>query len=443
MKYSTIFALASALAGYASASDCDYIDGNYYCNEVTKWQYTNVGFSGSYDDITSWDEDTGDTTSVTKSFSGSMAPFDEDLSVHFRGPMHLAEFAVYYPASSSSKKKREVKREDTADCATTQHVHHKHVKRATAVVTRTVYMDANGNTVTTLATEIVDAPGGAGSATTNTAQTTTASTASTATASTVDTDSDTTAASVESSTSSASAGDWSRSSYYKAGDSSDNLVFLNNYGGSGSGVWSSVFGNSLSYANSDNSGAASEATVLDDTTIESNSEFAIFSGTECDSSSSSGNCDYYRDGTVAYEGFSGAEKIFLIRFKMPSDSSSTLYNADMPAIWFLNAKIPRGVQYGASDASCWISGCGELDVFEILSAGSNYLTTCMHDGQGQGSSDYIARPTDDYVTGVVIFYDSQIHVMVVDDYSDFDSVLSSSQVQDWIDVSGTTISLSS
>jgi hypothetical protein len=33
--------------------------------------------------------------------------------------------------------------------------------------------------------------------------------------------------------------------------------------------------------------------------------------------------------------------------------------ADEPAIWMLNAQIPRTTQYGPSDCSCWESGCGE------------------------------------------------------------------------------------
>ena len=51
-------------------------------------------------------------------------------------------------------------------------------------------------------------------------------------------------------------GAWTRDSYYTPG-STDNCVFLNYHGGSGSGVWSAKFGNSLSYANADNSGGSS------------------------------------------------------------------------------------------------------------------------------------------------------------------------------------------
>lgn len=58
------------------------------------------------------------------------------------------------------------------------------------------------------------------------------------------------------------------------------------------------------------------------------------------------------------DGFGGADKIFLMEFTMPMDGK-TGFNGDMPAIWMLNAKIPRTIQYGKAECSCWSSGCGE------------------------------------------------------------------------------------
>ena len=59
----------------------------------------------------------------------------------------MLEFGVYYP-SSSGNSKRQI---DDQDC-NVKHVHHKH-KRATEVVqvTQTVFVDGNGNTVTSQA----------------------------------------------------------------------------------------------------------------------------------------------------------------------------------------------------------------------------------------------------------------------------------------------------
>lgn len=43
---------------------------------------------------------------------------------------------------------------------------------------------------------------------------------------------------------------------------------------------------------------------------------------------------------------------------MPMDGK-TGFNGDMPAVWMLNANIPRTAQYGPKGCSCWESGCGE------------------------------------------------------------------------------------
>mmetsp|Transcript_1812 Transcript_1812/g.1967 ORF Transcript_1812/g.1967 Transcript_1812/m.1967 type:complete len:220 (-) Transcript_1812:310-969(-) len=121
-----------------------------------KVSYEGVGYSGSYKDVTAMDEDSGSCSQESKSFSGNLAPLDEELSAHFRGPLKLLQFGVYYPSSGSSNKKRE----DEEEC-TTKHVHHKH-KRATEIVevTQTVIVDGNGNTQTSLATTTATAGSG-------------------------------------------------------------------------------------------------------------------------------------------------------------------------------------------------------------------------------------------------------------------------------------------
>ena len=45
------------------------------------------------------------------------------------------------------------------------------------------------------------------------------------------------------------------------------------------------------------------------------------------------------------DGWEGDEKAFFFEFSMPSDGT-TGFNADMPALWMLNAEIPRTLQYG-------------------------------------------------------------------------------------------------
>ncbi len=89
------------------------------------------------------------------------------------------------------------------------------------------------------------------------------------------------------------------------------------------------------------------------------------------------DCGYVQPSSVAYrecsevtdrharelneftDGIAGADKVFLFEFSMPTDSGASGNLADMPAIWMLNAQIPRTTQYGPADCNCWESGCGE------------------------------------------------------------------------------------
>lgn len=456
LSSSILYSLATILSANYVQAACDYIDGNYYCASVNAVQYTNIGFSGSYENVISMDESTCQCEQESYSFSGTLSPLDEELSVHFRGPLNLKQFGVYYPNSSSSKKKRD----ESGDCTTTRHVHHQH-KRAPAIkyveVTETVYKDANGNIITYVPSDQVIASDASEVLSTLKTSITTSSTEAATTAFTeTSSSSSSTASSSSSSSSSASSddeddtatGSWLRSSYYTPG-SADNVVFMNSKGGTaGSGVWSSCFGNSISYAASNGVDGASSSQVLNDVTIASDVEYMIFSGSSC--SDSSGDCGYYRGDIPAYHGFSGKNKIFVFEFQMPQASDSASTNYDMPAIWLLNAKIPRTLQYGNSECSCWSTGCGELDLFEILSSGSDKLITHIHDGQGAssstvygggGSSDYIARPYDSTMKAAAVFKDGAITIAVLDDSTDFSSSLTSDVVDSWFNTQGTVVSL--
>lgn len=436
MQFTNIV-LVSILSCLASVQAlCDYTGGNYYCSKTSKIVYSGIGYSGTYQDVTNMDDSSGTCSQSSKSFSGNLSPLDEELSVHFRGPIKLLQFGVY---QQSSNKKREEE-----DCATTlAHLHHRH-KRATEIVqvTQTVLVDGDGNTITSSSTTTSTAQNEAAvnnaavdttstiSTGTNVLDTTTSS--SRATVSTSSTSS--TSSSQTSSSASGSTGDWTRVSYYTPG-SADNCVFMNYYGGSGSGVWSSNFGNSLSYANSDASGGSSSAVALEEVTTKSDVEYIIFSGDKCGDDD---GCGYYRDGIPAYHGFGGSKKIFVFEFEMPTATDSASNNHDMPAVWLLNAKIPRTLQYGKATCSCWKTGCGELDLFEILSSGSDKLISHLHDGQGDdgtstgggGTQDYFERPTSGSLKAAVIFDGSDVTIVEVDD--DFASSLSSSTVNGWI-----------
>ena len=104
---------------------------------------------------------------------------------------------------------------------------------------------------------------------------------------------------------------------------------------------------------------------------------------------------------------------------------------DMPAIWALNAQIPRTVQYGA--CSCWASGCGELDVFEVLDSGNPRAKSTYHGNPSGGDSNYFNRPSNE-TTKLAVLFDgsaSSTHIFILPDNSTFDSIVSNSTVASW------------
>ncbi|KAK9243671.1 putative TOS1-like glycosyl hydrolase-domain-containing protein [Lipomyces tetrasporus] len=531
-------------ASLAAASSCTEINGNYYCNSVKAVAYENIGFSGSYEDVTSMDDCSCSTSST--SFSGSLAPMNEDISLHFRGPMRIKQVAVYSADSSAAKgkikkrdghhvheKRHEREKRDEHLHARQHAVHHE--KRALVLVTEIVtiyetvyynpeddvtsvaepspttiqtknivYTPASGTQAETTSIAVVEEPvevtelaqltetsvsqestevyasadPATTSATSTTAEvytsadpattfvvstttsssseesTTTLSSASeewtpSSSSSSDESSSSSTSSSATSTSTTISTSSWSRFAYYNSEQGvSNGLTFLNNLGGTnGSGTWSSCWGSSLSYCNTDGVTAASEAQVLGDVLLPSNAEVVMFTDTECGDS----NCGYYRDGIPAYVGFNGDTKLFLLEFSMPTDTSSgASYNVDMPAIWFLNGKIPRTQQYGS--CSCWSSGCGEFDAFEVLSTGSQYLTSHLHTWQGTdnnygggGTSDYFSRPTDSTMKAAILFDGNSKSVNLVELHpsTDFGDSITAESIAQWISSSATVVSIAS
>jgi hypothetical protein len=56
------------------------VAGNWFCQPVQAIQYSNVGSSGSYKQITDMDLKTGSCQSQMKPYSGPLAPLDEEVS---------------------------------------------------------------------------------------------------------------------------------------------------------------------------------------------------------------------------------------------------------------------------------------------------------------------------------------------------------------------------
>ncbi|PWI73353.1 hypothetical protein PCL_10368 [Purpureocillium lilacinum] len=289
--------------------------GNSFCREVEQITYTGLAHKGSYQAVTSMGPSADQCGRQSKEYNSSLGVFEEELSIHIRGPFKLNQMAVY-----------------NFGC-----------------VNET----------------------------------------------------------------------WHRVSYYNAStQEADNLVFLGNYGGQGSGEFDfppmiyeymqvvgladrtivfdahSVWGNSLSYINADATAGSETPEILADVEIPSNKEFAVFSGQKCN-----GACGFSRVEDVAYHGFGGGNKAFLFDFQMPLDNT-TGFNADMPALWALNANIPRTAQY--NKCSCWPT-CGEFDIYEVLASGDSRCKSTFHAARRGGTSDYFARPSGHAIKIAVVF----------------------------------------
>lgn len=98
--------LGSAALARADCAAATFNEGgNFFCQAVSRIQYTKVGRSASYDAVTLMDQASGACQKAPHSYGGAMAPFDEEMSIHLRGPIHLKQFAAY--TLGGAKKKRD------------------------------------------------------------------------------------------------------------------------------------------------------------------------------------------------------------------------------------------------------------------------------------------------------------------------------------------------
>ncbi|RMJ17108.1 hypothetical protein CDV36_003190 [Fusarium kuroshium] len=443
MKFTTPVLLASAGVASALTQQCTgnalNEGGNYFCGAVKQILYEGFAGSGSYKAVTNMGNNKQcDTEDVP--YSGPLAPLDEGLSVHVRGPFNLKEFAVYHLGSDNKKRDIAPSPHVHARRHGHQHFHEQRKKKRAEWITATIdgQVVSWENNYFGPATQAAPAP--AAAAPTQVAQEpaapkaeaeeevapakTSAKTSIKAPA----TSGGSQSKPKKTKTTAATGGAWARTSYYNAEQqAADNIVFLGNYGGDGSGVFDEVWGNSLSYLNADGSGGSSSPKVLKDVYIPSNKEFSIWTAEKCDES-----CGYSRAQDVAYKGFSGGSKIFLFNFNMPMDGDRG-FNGDMPALWALNGRIPRTGQY--SSCSCWTTGCGEADIYEVLASGDTKCKSTFHLAKGAGSSDYFDRPVDSFIRVATIFDErsSSVAIKRVPDDFDFSESLSEDVVAGWLD----------
>ncbi|KAL9532278.1 putative circularly permuted 1,3-beta-glucanase [Sphaerulina musiva] len=439
MRYS--FSAAALFAATVSADLCSYgstdDNGNWYCKQVNAITYTGVGGSASYNKVTAMDSKSGSCSSSPYGYSGSMSPLDEEVSLHFRGPLQLKQLAVYTPGSSGSshKAKRSAHRRRHAGGA---HGHgHVHEEKREAGLGDMVNAIIDGKSVSWANTYDGTAssnspPAAAAYAPPSSSPPKAASYGQSSSSSSSSSGAAANTKPSSSSGGSSSGSGWNRVGYYNSqAKTSDGLVFLNHEGGSGSGVFDYTFGNSLSYASADGCSGASAPQVLADTTIPSNNEVVVMTDNKCTDSS----CGYVRDGTVAYHGWDGPSKAFFFEFSMPDDGKTgqSIYDpVNMPAIWMLNAQIPRTLQYGNADCSCWKSGCGEFDIFEVLAAGDTRCKSTLHGNIAGGNSDYFARPTNGTIKAALLLYSDNIHIKILDNSVTFGTTMDNTFVKEII-----------
>ncbi|EPS40948.1 hypothetical protein H072_5128 [Dactylellina haptotyla CBS 200.50] len=421
-------ALMGAVLALGQFSNAKQVINNvWYCDEVTKMQYQNVGCSGTYKTPSVMTDNSGQcvVNYAEQAYSGPLAPLNNQITFHLRGPLKLYNFAAYYidntpddedtPQTYGARAKREEVHEKNRRF---DHRHH-HEKRKVKtevveeVVTITRYADTPEPSSTI---ELTAAPSGVVA---NAYKSKSGKPKKPAT------------------------GDlWKRVGFYDSGKQIlEGATFLNNKGGQGSGTWTGCFGNSLSHMSADGqSGSPTPQILADNTLFGVNEEFSIWTNQSCD-----GTCGYSYGADTCYRGWDGDNKVFVFKFTMPpghTDDSNIYGNSNMPAIWSLNSLIGRTQQYPSNkDWSCWDSGCGEFDIWEVLypqAPACEFMTSTLHSAQGNpgtgkgggGTCDYFKRPTDGTFTGMVSYLsDGTITIQKLADDWDFPEYLTTDDIK--------------
>ncbi|CDK28057.1 unnamed protein product [Kuraishia capsulata CBS 1993] len=239
---------------------------------------------------------------------------------------------------------------------------------------------------------------------------------------------------------SSSSKDWSRLAYYdSSSQTAENVTFMGNVGTN-----KTCLGKALGYVDETGLTETSDSTILEkDNMVYSDEEYAIFSNISCEDSGLSNDCGVYRSGIPAFHGFYGTTKMFLFEFEAPDDTTTdentTSYN--MPAIWLLNAQIPRTAQYPInSSCSCWSSGCGEFDIFEVMnSTESSRFYSTIHDfqgiwdiGTGIPIQGYLERTPGSKMSGGVVFGSDGAATVFLSNSTSFNSSISVTDLDSWI-----------
>jgi hypothetical protein len=115
------------------------------------------------------------------------------------------------------------------------------------------------------------------------------------------------------------------------------------------------------------------------------------------------------------DGWAGSSKAFFFELSMPHSSSKCPGLSDAPAVWILNAKVPRTLQYNlfGQECNCHDSGCGEMDFMEVIDDGDNRCVVANHP---HGTDpNYIPRPTNKTIKLAAVINGATVSVQVLDD----------------------------
>ncbi|KPI45163.1 Protein TOS1 [Cyphellophora attinorum] len=488
-------ALTPAIASTANSQGCIEENGNWYCQQTNAITYSNFGQAGAYSKITAMDSESGTCSSQRQTYKGGLAPLDDEVSWHFRGPLRLKQFGFYTLGQAGPVRPRSDGHHMSGPVShRRRHTHHflhqlpeetrvepeadavavAGVENADQIPSEMLEERGVGDWVTvTMDGKVVSwinqYSGPAVAAATSAPSATETQPNSPPSAgdehrgadpdsfhkpepsddkpeaqaqpsivtSTISLDPPPSPAEpspAEEPEANSDGGTWLRQSYYNSDspDTTENIAFLGNHGDpSCSGTFGYKFGLSQSYLASDGQQCSPNAQPLSDVLLPDNTEISLFTNAPC---TTDDPCPYSRPGNIAHHGFGGASKLFLFELSMPLSGQRGGLNSDMPAAWILNAEIPRTLQYGNAECSCWESGCGEFDIMEVLDPGNAKMKSTWH-GQGAvGDSDWFERPTGDSRKAAVVMDGQQgsVSVLWLDDRVDFGGSMGVDDVEGWL-----------
>ena len=102
MSRGILAALAIAAFSVGANAQCQEIAGNYYCAQTNAITYNNVGFSGTYNQITSMDSSSCQCSSNPTSFSGGLAPLNDEVNPQEERTNITALFSFTWTNSTKS-----------------------------------------------------------------------------------------------------------------------------------------------------------------------------------------------------------------------------------------------------------------------------------------------------------------------------------------------------